>query len=80
MKRFDVFMCNNATVPLDGSDRQPGQIKSFDQEEDAMTYASSVRKKWDCVKVSRTADNVEIACFRGDYKYVGKKKTRVENV
>ena len=79
MGPFYVFVSNDATVPLNGSNPQGSDIKYFDREEEADKYARAARRKCHYASVHRTTDSGEIARYKGDYKYVGKNKTRIED-
>jgi hypothetical protein len=79
MGPFYVFVSNDTTVPLNGSNPQGSNIKHFDREEEADKYARAIRRKCHYVSVHRTTDGVEIARYTGDYKCVGKNKTKIED-
>jgi hypothetical protein len=79
MGPFYVFVSSDTTVPLNGSDPQGSRMKYFDQEEEARKYAQAIRRKCHYVSVHRTSDGIEIARYQGDYKCVGKNRTKVED-
>ena len=79
MKAYHVYMHQDSTIPLDPASNRPGaRIEYFDGEEEAIRYAKSIRKRWHRVTVHKTGQKDELVSFKGDYMYVGKEKTKLE--
>lgn len=79
MKAYHVHMHQDSSIPLDPVSNPPGgRIEYFDDKEEAIRFAKSVRKKWHQVTLHKTGEKDELVCFKGDYMYVGKQKTKLE--
>ena len=79
MKAYQVHMYNAAVVPLSQNANPPAgnETKEFDDKQDAIEFAKSVRKTWDQVDVYQTQTNKVIVSFHSNNMYEGNKRTRL---
>ena len=79
MKAYEVLMLNENPVSLNQNPDPPegGDWKEFDDKQEAIEFAKSVRKDWDQVNVRQTQTNNVIVSFHGNNMYEGNKRTRL---
>jgi len=79
MKAYEVLMLNDNPVSLNKNPDPPvgSDWKEFDDKQDAIKFAKSVRKNWGQVDVRQTQNNKVIASIQGNDMYEGNKRTRL---
>jgi len=79
MKGYRVFMYNMPLAPrsTESDDRENAETKEFDDRDQAIAFAKSVRKKWDCVDVYQTEPQVKIVYAHGNDRYMADKRANL---